>query len=538
MNLLQTDQVCTKPACCALSLLLLAGVVGIACAQPSSTTLTIGDAVECLAISPDGKTLAVGVRGFGNAPDVVGRIQFWDLTSNEPAATISARRGDLHSGHQGSASSLAFSPDGATLVSGGWDGSIRIWDLAAGRAKPVSWGGEMGSRSVSENGRPYGAVLGGAEEMALSPDGTKLAAYAGERVGVWDSQNPKRVAGYPQFPLLWNQTSSTVGDLAFSPDGRFLAIGIGDPYRCGVHIVEAASGRRLRTFERDQPTYAVAFSPDGNTLAWTGTGKAITLWDLTKGDQASPFSSAGVSKTLQPPSSKVFDLAFSPDGKTLAAGGEKGRLTLWNVDDGTLKAALEGHTAEVRFVAFSPNGAILASGSGDHTIRLWRLATEDARPADATEHHLIQGAWRVVSIVRDGKPAAPTTVTTYAFDDTSVTIQTADNSPVLASYKINPTFRPGRLDIVHETQGKSQVSEMVYSLQGDALTLCYAKQGQPRPTSLDSAPSDQRTVLVLKRAPEAASAATGGERQAKNTDDSPPPRKPSPEVDETAFQSL
>lgn len=68
-------------------------------------------------------------------------------------------------------------------------------------------------------------------------------------------------------------------------------------------------------------------------------------------------------------------MAFSPDGKTLASGGWRRTLKLWDTSAGKITATLQGHTEPVSSVAFSPDGRILVSGSKDHTIRLWDLAT-------------------------------------------------------------------------------------------------------------------------------------------------------------------
>jgi hypothetical protein len=120
--------------------------------------------------------------------------------------------------------------------------------------------------------------------------------------------------------------------------------------------------------------WSVAFSPDGQVLAWGGWDKTICLWDL-RGE--TPRERA----VLQGHTDGVRSLAFSPDGQVLASGGEDKTIRLWDLRGERPRecAAFEGHTDQVWSLAFSPDGQVLASGSGDKTVRLWDLATRRPR---------------------------------------------------------------------------------------------------------------------------------------------------------------
>ena len=83
----------------------------------------------------------------------------------------------------------------------------------------------------------------------------------------------------------------------------------------------------------------------------------------------------GARAVLEGHTGRVYAIAFSPDGATLASGAGDHTVRLWEVASGRERAVLRGHTDEVRAIAFSPDGATLASGSGDHTVRLWEVAS-------------------------------------------------------------------------------------------------------------------------------------------------------------------
>ncbi|HVR72003.1 MAG TPA: c-type cytochrome domain-containing protein [Vicinamibacteria bacterium] len=120
---------------------------------------------------------------------------------------------------------------------------------------------------------------------------------------------------------------------------------------------------------RPAPVYALAFAPDGKTLAVAGH-KEVRLIDLSTGT---------IARTLLGASDTVRAVAFSPDGKTLAGGGgppaRGGETVLWNAETGEEIRRVEGHRDFVYAAAFSPNGRFLATGSYDRGIRLWSPAT-------------------------------------------------------------------------------------------------------------------------------------------------------------------
>ncbi|MFG3092840.1 WD40 repeat domain-containing serine/threonine protein kinase [Streptomyces antibioticus] len=151
--------------------------------------------------------------------------------------------------------------------------------------------------------------------------------------------------------------------LAYSPNGKSLASASEDN-TVRLWNVTAPDGD-AEPAELTGLFWALAFSPDGRTLAGGGADGTIHLWN------AADRRPVG---TLQGHKEQVSSLAFSPDGKTLASGGLDASLRLWSPADRKLLARLDGHDSNVAAVAFSPDGKTLASGSWDNSVRLWSVA--------------------------------------------------------------------------------------------------------------------------------------------------------------------
>jgi WD40 repeat protein len=180
---------------------------------------------------------------------------------------------------------------------------------------------------------------------------------SGGKVTLHDSSTgqARRTYSFRGSPMHWGNRF-----LAFSPDGRRLALGWGEPM---VRWWDVASGRELPAppGESDYVT-AVAFSPDGKTLAaaldeWDEDN--VRLWDVRSGAVKASFEGP------------VGGLAFSPDSRVLATVGGDGCLRLRDPTDGRLLAAFRWHQSDIDAVAFSPDGHWLATGAKEARVKLW-----------------------------------------------------------------------------------------------------------------------------------------------------------------------
>ena len=313
---------------------------------PLPKPLPAGAAIQSVAFSPDGHTLASGDSG--------GAVRLWDVADPAHPRML----GQPESGDAAGIASVAFSPDGHTLASGDSGGAIQLWDVAD-PARPGILGQPLTTGPV------------GIASVAFSPDGHTLASgNSGGAIQLWD------VADRANPVSLGQASTGTAGiaSVAFSPDGHTLASGnSGGAVRLWdiTHPAHPSPLGQPVTGGDIVPVYSVAFSPDGHTLASGNWDGVVRLWDVADPARPRPFGQplTGIGA--------VNSVAFSPDGHVLAIGSLNGTVRLWDVADparpSQLSQPVSGSTAAVQSVAFSPDARTLASGSDDGTIRLWNL---------------------------------------------------------------------------------------------------------------------------------------------------------------------
>ncbi|CAM5653106.1 Protein kinase OS=Streptomyces tendae OX=1932 GN=GUR47_11270 PE=4 SV=1 [Streptomyces tendae] len=257
---------------------------------------------------------------------------------------------------------IAFGRDGRTLATGGEDGRIRLWDVTTRKVRATLV-------EKDRSGQPMSVL-----NVTFSADGKTLAARTyNSLVGVWD------VAGRREIRRIEEHTYA----IALSPDGKRIALG--DIIGSELWDVDSRSEDARAHFTQEVRTTDVAFSPDGKALATVGdpsdkrsypNNEPAKLWDLTRLDPE-PYGQGDPRRNLAL-DDVTYAVAFSPDGKTLATGGPYSDVRLWDVATGRLKATLANDRVQARDLAFSPDGRSLAV-TADGGVLLWNLA--DRRPS-------------------------------------------------------------------------------------------------------------------------------------------------------------
>ncbi len=193
--------------------------------------------------------------------------------------------------------------------------------------------------------------------FTFSTDDSLIASRHKDRIFVWDVTEK-------QIRTKIDKHTESVTALALSPgpNPKFLAAGTVD---WQVRLWDAQTGAFLRKLTgHPSAVNAVAFSPDGKTLA--SAGSTLQLWDVATGElRHADDTDLG----------SIAHLVFSPDGKTLASSGWDFTVRFWDARTGTLKKTLNAYTDEVRSIAFSPDSQVLATASMDKTIRFWEVTS-------------------------------------------------------------------------------------------------------------------------------------------------------------------
>jgi WD40 repeat protein len=304
-------------------------------AEESKPLLTIkgfGNFVKCVAFSPDGRRLVTVQEGGKD-------VTVWDAGGGKELLSIPTE-----------VNAVAYSPDGKKLVLATFRGG-QLYDAATGDPLPSA---------INPDERNDNAY-----SIAFSPDGKSYAIagnyFEGQEKNVrqrgvftiYDANTGKEVRRVPELNL-----GGPIRSLSFSTDGKQLLTASAAKE---IYIWDVSLGKQIHELQaRVKTVGAAAFSPDGRWIAvgyltiTPGIPADIQVWDAKtyKELRGLPQDSEGISC-----------LVFSPNGKYVACGG-RGEARVWGVKSGKLLVKFTGHVGTVRSLAFSPDGRRLAAGSG------------------------------------------------------------------------------------------------------------------------------------------------------------------------------
>jgi len=340
--------------------------------------------VHAVAVTADGRIVSGGSDGT---------MRLWNLASGRLERTLEGHTDGVHA--------VAVTADGR-IVSGG-DNTVRVWNQASGRLERTLEGhtGRVKAVAVTADGQRI--VSGGSDgtmrlwNLASGRLERTLKRHRSEIRAVAVTADSRIVSGGSDGMVrVWNLASGRlehtleghtgwVEAVAVTADSRIVSGGLDGT----VRVWNLASGRLERTLEgHTGGVHAVAVTADGRIVSG-GSGRTVRVWNLASGR---------LEHTLEGHTDGVEAVAVSADGRIVSGGGGlDGTVRVWNLASGRLERTLEGHTGGVHAVAVTADGRIVSGGGG--TVRVWNLAS--GRLEHTLEGHT--GGIAAVAVTADGR---------------------------------------------------------------------------------------------------------------------------------------
>jgi len=228
--------------------------------------------------------------------------------------------------------------------------------------------------------------------VAVTPDGARVEASGYHEVTAWnvaDAAPAGRLQGLPERTY----------DVAFSKDGKWMAVAGGDPGLYGLAKLYALEPGAEPKFVRDMAeaqdaVFAVAFSPDGAKVAAAGADRVLRVYDTAKGE---------LLFQVEDHADWILDVAFSPDGKLLATASRDKSSKVFDVEKKESLVTFPGHAQPVYGVLFAPDGKAVVSAGGDAQVRIWTI---DGEAKEARKIGGFGGAVFAIALSPDGQALA------------------------------------------------------------------------------------------------------------------------------------
>ncbi len=291
--------------------------------------------------------------------------------------TLADKKAAASKGHTSGLYEVLFSPDGQTIATRAGDRRCILWDSRTGtlrrrledhissiRAMTFSPNGQSLLTSASRGRMLLWELSSQSEPVSLGP-GASVVQFSpdGQFVRVVQQETIRQIAA--EDGTTKSQASGPAYPIAFSPNGQLLAA-IARYGENTIRLFDSASGKQVRELTGfEAHPIALAFSPDGRTLAAGGRDETIRSWEVATGRTLHVWEGHR---------GPVQAIAFSSQGRYLASGGWDQTVRVWEVSTGRQVAKFLGHTGRVTSVAFSPHGTSLVSASLDRTGLIWSLA--------------------------------------------------------------------------------------------------------------------------------------------------------------------